>query len=124
MLLLDPLTCMAAALYFESRGELPIHQVMVANTIQNRVKSSRYPNDICSVIKQKHQFSFYWDGILEVVDDSKSWSDIVVLASYTIRTKLEVTTACHYAHKDIQNHWTKVFNGKLHGNHIFYEGGC
>lgn len=35
---------------------------LVADMILNRVDSDRFPNDIESVIKQKNQFSSYFDG--------------------------------------------------------------
>jgi len=58
MLLIDPATCMAVAIYFEARGELEINQVKVGEVIMNRVESKRFSNTICEVVKQNKQFRF------------------------------------------------------------------
>lgn len=124
MLLVDPLTCLAVALYFEARGESPLHQYMVADTIINRVESKRFPDTICGVVKQKHQFSFFWDGIPEVINDSTAWNNSILMAVHRLEVKAQVTKACHYAVSSISNHWTKAFKGSTHGTHTFYTGGC
>lgn len=70
------LMCMAMALYFEVRSEHVVEQYKVAEVIINRVNSPKYPNDVCSVVKQDKgegdhdcQFSFYCDGKKEIIDD-------------------------------------------------------
>ena len=40
---MDPLTCLAVALFFETRGEPQEGMEAVANVIINRVEDSRYP---------------------------------------------------------------------------------
>jgi len=124
MLLIDPLTCLVAAIYFEARGETPLHQAMVAETIFNRVESRRYPNTICGVVKQKDQFTFYWDGKPERVRDNKAWRQSVIMANHVINNRPKMTKACHYATYKINNYWTVAYKGQRHGTHIFYEGGC
>ena len=44
--------CLSEALYFEARGETVTGQFAVAEVIMNRVKSSRFPDTPCAVIKQ------------------------------------------------------------------------
>jgi spore germination cell wall hydrolase CwlJ-like protein len=125
MLLVDPATCLAVAIYFEARGELAVNQIKVAEVIMNRVDSDRYPNDVCAVVKQDKQFSFL-NGAPELIIDRKSsaWETAKHLADITIQGGGRTTTACHYAHKDINNFWTKKLKGKEAGDHIFYDGGC
>lgn len=50
--------CLAANLYFEARGEPLKGQLAVAKVTLNRVKSKQYPDSICAVVFQKHQFSW------------------------------------------------------------------
>jgi len=122
--MLSPLTCMAFAIYFEARGETPYQQALVANTIINRVESKRFPNTICEVIKQKHQFSFYWDGKTEIITDHVAWVNSLAMAEHYLSVRNKLTPACHYAKHQINNYWTKTLTGKRQGTHIFYEGGC
>jgi spore germination cell wall hydrolase CwlJ-like protein len=44
--------CVAKAIYFEARGEPFEGQLAVANVINNRVKSSKFPNTHCGVVHQ------------------------------------------------------------------------
>jgi hypothetical protein len=46
------LLCLATAVYFEARGEPTVGQVAVAAVVMNRVEARRFPNDVCSVVKQ------------------------------------------------------------------------
>jgi spore germination cell wall hydrolase CwlJ-like protein len=127
MILIDPVICLAAALYFESRGELKINQLRVAEVIHNRVQSSRYPDNICDVVLEFKQFTFYWDGKEEIVDDKEAWDIAVIYANESLAWLIdlpEMEKVCHYAHKDITNGWTSAFEGTTYGAHTFYKGGC
>lgn len=53
------LLCLALAVFHESRGEPIKGQQAVAEVIVNRTESAKYPTDICAVIKQQGQFSWY-----------------------------------------------------------------
>lgn len=73
------LTCLALAVYYESRGESLRGQRAVASVVMNRVRSPRFPNTPCAVIFQRSQFSFVggplaprgpsWDRALAVASD-------------------------------------------------------
>jgi spore germination cell wall hydrolase CwlJ-like protein len=76
--------CVAKAIYFEARGEPFEGQLAVANVINNRVKSSKFPNTHCGVVhqakriddkivKNKCAFSFYCDGKVEEIRDKKAY---------------------------------------------------
>ena len=45
------LMCMALNVYHESRSEDLRGQVAVANVTLNRVADSKWPNDVCSVVR-------------------------------------------------------------------------
>jgi hypothetical protein len=55
-------TCLATAVYFESKGESLEGQLAVAQVVLNRAVSGRYPTTLCAVVKQKAQFSFVRSG--------------------------------------------------------------
>lgn len=73
------LLCMARNVFFEARGESITGKLAVAHVTLNRVRSQRFPNTVCDVVKQartethwrtgsqvpvrhKCQFSWYCDG--------------------------------------------------------------
>ncbi len=60
------LMCLALNIYFEARSESFASQVAVAQVTLNRIESKKYPNDVCAVVKQPKQFSWYSDGKSEV----------------------------------------------------------
>ncbi len=51
-------TCIAMAIYFESRGESLQGQRAVASVVMNRVRDPRFPKTPCEVIYQRGQFTF------------------------------------------------------------------
>ena len=126
MLLIDPITCLAAALYFEARGELKINQLRVAEVIYNRVESKRYPNTICEVVKENDQFTFFWDGKKEEMKDKNAWKLSLQYATQSLDTHLDMKGYCNYAHVDVDNDWTRKLqeDKQTHGAHVFYKGEC
>lgn len=62
------ITCLVAALYHEARGEPVDGQIAVAQVILNRVASPRYPDTICEVVYQPHQFSWARQPNLPMTD--------------------------------------------------------
>lgn len=71
----ENLKCLAQAIYFESRGEPLAGQLAVARVIINRAASPQFPDDYCSVIKQKAQFSFVRQGRIPAANTaSDAWN--------------------------------------------------
>lgn len=54
--------CLAQAVYFEARGEPLNGQLAVARVVINRTVSGQFPEDYCSVVTQRGQFSFVRGG--------------------------------------------------------------
>ena len=50
--------CLAKNIYFEARGEPRKGQLAVAHVTVNRTKSEKFPDDVCSVVYAKSQFSW------------------------------------------------------------------
>jgi N-acetylmuramoyl-L-alanine amidase len=46
-------------IHHEAKGESLEGQIAVANVVLNRVKSNKFPNTVCGVVKQRGQFSWY-----------------------------------------------------------------
>ena len=126
--ILEPF-CLAIAIYWEARGEPIVGQFAVGQVILNRVKSKEWPNNICEVVTQRKQFSFYNDGKGDIPKDQKAWNRAKVVAQRLL-TKSEmhqplpdVTKGSnHYHSKKVDPFWSKNKKEKVViNNHIFYK---
>jgi spore germination cell wall hydrolase CwlJ-like protein len=127
----DPLTCLFIAIYFEARGEPELGQAAVAHVILNRVASERYPDDICSVVKQTHrpgtklcQFSFWCDGKSDVPRDSMAYMQVMLVGLAVLDGDIPDPTdgATHYHATSVRPAWGKELErGPLIGQHQFYK---
>ncbi len=124
-------TCLANAIYFESRSEPETGQVAVAQVVMNRVKNPAYPDSICGVVYQNQnmrnacQFSFACDGIPDRVRSKKAWDLAVKLANEVINEEVwlkDVGSATHYHATYVRPKWAKTMKkaDKI-GLHIFYK---
>ena len=78
----DEHECLAASVYFESKGQPVAGQLAVAETILNRVTSGRFPRSACGVVKQRGQFGFVRGGRLPSVPRaSQAWKQAVAIAA-------------------------------------------
>ena len=105
----ESLICLALNVYHEAKNQSFIGQVAVAQVVMNRVEDSRYPNNVCDVVKQgltykwkptlpiknRCQFSWYCDGEADVIwanynngklieMNAKAWRDSVQVAIWTM----------------------------------------
>ncbi len=117
------LECLAAGIYFESKGEPLSGQLAVGDVIANRVDSSRFPDSYCSVILQRGQFSFvrggHWPHIRR---DSKSWKTAVAVAKIVDGDLKESNAedALYFHAKRVRPGWHKKQVASI-GNHIFFR---
>lgn len=137
--------CLADNMYFEAVGEPYIGKKAVALVTLNRVKSPRFPNSICGVVKQgivskwhtentgkvvpirdKCQFSWWCDGKPDVVYDRKAYESIYKMAKQiALNSELnyDITGGALWYHADyVAPSWRKmkVKTVKI-GQHIFYK---
>lgn len=77
----DEMQCLAQAVYFESRGEPLDGQLAVARVVINRAASHRFPDDYCSVVTQRAQFSFVRGGHIPAPNtSSNAWQRAKAIA--------------------------------------------
>ena len=122
--MIDPLTCLAVAIYFEARSEPEAGQAAVAHVILNRVESDRYPDDICSVVKQPHQFSFYSDGKSDRPANPSAYMQAVLVAVAVVDGDLpDPTDGALWYHADyVAPQWRLAFTQTVQiGRHVFYR---
>lgn len=111
--------CMAKAIYYEARGEGQRGMVAVGHVIVNRTKSDKYPDDICSVIYQKHQFS--WTKNPPKIVDQTLLSRAYEVAMKVLRgdTKDPTKGSLNFHATSVDPGWGKRPKAII-GNHIFY----
>ena len=98
--------CLAAAVYYEARGEPPEGQAAVAQVVLNRSHEVGFPKTVCGVIYQgAHtrgcQFSFVCSGAMGRPREPTAWAharDVAVRAlSGYVMSAVGAATAFHLA---------------------------
>jgi spore germination cell wall hydrolase CwlJ-like protein len=117
--------CLAQNVYFEARGESKVGQYAVADVVLNRVLSDAYPTNICDVVKQKHQFSWFWDDKSDnPVWHSRAWYESYKVASTILHDQkfLGITNgATHYHANYVNPSWPRLHKISTFDKHIFYK---
>jgi len=126
--MIEPLLCLATAVFFEARGEPIDGKELVANVIINRVESNKYPDTICEVVNQRKQFSYTHDGMSDnplkynSYHDSIAWEESLGMAEYVLDTGVINSYIIMYHNTDVDPYWTDSYSlsGKV-GKHLFYR---
>jgi len=122
--------CLSLNIYHEAKGEPYLGKLAVAYTTLNRVRNDRYPNDVCAVVKQRHQFSWFWDGKSDKIRDSKAYMkalDAAVQALYEHGTEMhdDPTNGSMWYHSIRMKRfpkWAKKLKREvIIYNHVFYS---
>ena len=122
--------CLTEALYFEARGEILKGQFAVAEVIMNRVKSARYPDNICGVINQgtgrkyQCQFTYTCDGNPEHINEPRAWERVGKVAKIMLSGAPRALTggATYYHTTAVNPSWSRKFNQTAAiGVHQFYR---
>ena len=141
--------CLAQNIYFEAGNQSLEGMAAVADVTLNRVKSSRFPDTICEVVKQglKHssgemkrnkcQFSWYCDGKSDFISrnivltkewsNSKKISEDILQEFYNMKegNLIGITSeSTHYHANYVVPNWIHDIGMKRItqiGSHIFYK---
>ncbi len=84
------LDCLAAAVYYESRGEDASGRAAVAQVVLNRTRHAPYPGSVCAVVYQgarqgECQFSFDCNGAMKGQRERLAWVDARRIAARALR---------------------------------------
>ncbi|MFD1787417.1 cell wall hydrolase [Sphingomonas floccifaciens] len=114
--------CLAAGVFFESKGEPLAGQLAVAKTIINRTKSGRFPKSICAVLTQAGQFSFVRGGTVPTAEGRAGWQTAVAVAKVAARDLWEGTAdnALYFHARRVAPSWRATKIAAI-GNHVFYR---
>jgi spore germination cell wall hydrolase CwlJ-like protein len=113
-------TCLAEAVYFESRSEGTIGEVAVSYVILNRAELEQ--KSICGVIHERGQFSFYSPYRHYHIREQEAWRQAAQIA---VDTQLGVAdnpigNATFYNTVPMRSLRHVVYVGKIR-HHYFYE---
>jgi N-acetylmuramoyl-L-alanine amidase len=118
----DETSCMAGAIYFESKGESLTGQLAVADVILNRIRSGRFAGTICSVVTQRGQFSFVREGRVPDIADCAHYRTAIAVARVAMADAWQSP-----AHDALFFHARRISPGWHHeqiatiGNQVFYR---
>ena len=117
------LHCLALNIYHEARGETEAGKFAVAAVTMNRVRSNKFPDDVCSVVWQRRQFSWTKDGRSDMPREIRAWKHALWIANIVMNFNPDsVVDDATYFHSTAANpRWAKVkrFVTRL-GRHYFY----
>ena len=125
--------CLALNDYFEARGETPAGRLAVAKVVLNRAMDSRFPVNICSVIKQNKtrvmhrcQFSWYCDGRHDTPYNRIAWRRSLKLAAAVLQKDSSIADptggALWYHAVFVHPPWADHLEvSGIVGGHIFYR---
>ena len=139
MILKTAFMCMALNMYHEAKNQSMLGQIAVGQVVMNRVKDTRFPDNVCDVVTEavtykgtdkpvlhKCQFSWYCDGQKdEPKYHSEEWWNAQEYASIVLSgtIALDVTEgATHYHATYVRPAWAKT-KTRTTGidRHIFYR---
>ena len=109
--------CLAKNIYFEAGNQSKAGRLAVGLVTLNRVEMREYPDTICGVVhqgptytnwkgntwpvKHKCQFSWYCDGKKDIIEDSKTWNEVYLLAVALVQGSVyDFTDGSSHYHND------------------------
>jgi len=109
--------CLSEAVYYEARGEPYRGQLAVAQTVLNRVKSSKFPNHVCRVVFQKGQFSWTktWNKSWNADYQSKQVALVALMGTHSMKD----FKALYFHSTSVNPNWNRKKLATI-GNHVFY----
>ena len=118
--------CMAQNIYFEARNESLKGKIAVALVTLERVQDRRYPSNVCDVVYESHQFSWYWDGLPDRPRNIDKYEEIVLIVDAVMDTETALYDftydSTHYHADYVDPYWNEymVWKAKI-DTHIFYR---
>jgi N-acetylmuramoyl-L-alanine amidase len=118
----DEFRCLSHNIYHEARGEPLIGQRAVARVTLNRKDSERFPDDICSVVYQKGQFS--WTTKNPRIKNSDAFAtsraiSILAVVNYNLEADDPTNGSLFFHSTHINPGWKRKKSVRI-GNHVFY----
>jgi hypothetical protein len=122
----DEYFCMMQNVYFEAGVESIHGRMAVALVTLERVQDPRYPDNVCDVVYQNKQFSWYWDGKPDRPQNMQAYEEIKMLVEAVLDPDAAIYDptydSTHYHADYVQPYWSEymVRKAKIE-THIFYR---
>ncbi len=114
------LNCLASAIWYEAGNQPREGKIAVAEVILTRTRSAQYPDTICSVIRQPHQFSFVKNGWIPGVPNAHQQEMMIIAKGvYNGQLRSRVQGAMHFHADYVSPQWGYRFAGQI-GDHLFF----
>jgi spore germination cell wall hydrolase CwlJ-like protein len=104
--------CLAEAVYFEGRNETFEGQIAIAQVVLNRVRSGKWPDTICAVIRQGRGDNCQFPAVCKAgerpADSDTSWQRAAWIADDAAAGRAwlsELTDATHYHNASAKPPW-------------------
>jgi hypothetical protein len=130
----DELVCLALNDYWEARSETMAGRIAVAQVVMNRAMDSRFPSNICEVVKQnffqgalnKCQFSWFCDDRADTPYEADAWRTSIKIAVAMLQKDSSIpdpTGGALWYHADhVRPSWTGNYETTtMVGSHVFYR---
>jgi spore germination cell wall hydrolase CwlJ-like protein len=125
----DPLSCLALAIYWESKAESEEGMLAVGSVVMNRVAHPEFPDDVCAVVTEGGreppcQFSWWCDGRSDVPTEASGWQAAGRAALQTLRDPpADATGGALFFHDyRIETPWVRPRQRTAQiGRHVFYR---
>lgn len=122
-LIASQLQCLAETIYYEARSDNLIGKQAVADVVINRVLDDRFPEDICSVVYQKKQFS--WTADKYSITELEAWKEaesiaVLKLKNILLNRRIDRSQGALYFSKGYHHKGTTKI-GKIGKYHIFFK---
>jgi spore germination cell wall hydrolase CwlJ-like protein len=121
--------CLAENIYHEAGHEPKDGKLAVALVTLNRTQDPRYPDSICSVVKQKTKSTCQFTWFCETVTLNKNSivyqkaMDVALFAYANYENIDDITKGALFYHADYVNPRWKLERTTVIGRHIFYKEG-
>lgn len=129
----DELVCLALNDYWEARSESLAGRIAVARVVLNRAMDSRFPGNLCDIIKQtswqgenkRCQFSWYCEGKTDMAEQDQ-WRLSLKIAAAVLQKDCAIpdpTGGALWYHADFTRPaWAVGYESTtIIGNHVFYR---
>lgn len=127
---LDTTHLLSYNLYHEARSESDLANIMILNTVFNRVENKHYPSTVEEVVLQKWQYSWVNDKKSDYIKDEKRYKELYKLVEYYLTNKTVLgklgEKVDHYHTKSVSPKWKDSVRMKelfTIGEHVFYRRG-
>jgi hypothetical protein len=118
--------CMAQNVYFEAGVESIHGRLAVALVTLERVQDPRYPDNVCDVVYENKQFSWYWDGKPDRPQNMKAYEEIKMLVGAVLDPDAAIVDptfdSTHYHADYVDPYWNDYMVKRVKiETHIFYR---